>query len=437
MKTTPFDVSFQDRLVRLMYQDPGFGEAALEHLKPSHFDNRAHAWTVRTMKHLLAEHGTLPDLLMLNRERRKAEAFGTVSATDQPALRALLKRRLKKPVPNRSYVKRELHTFVHNQLLKSFFLESVDKHLPKQDWDAINGAMTQLLDLDLTGDYSLGVNPAEDVEERIRTRAQEKEEGITTGVDELDRIMRCGGLTSKQLGVTIAPTGRGKTNWLINVAAAAVLEGVPTLYVTLELDEATIVQRMDARFTGVPINLLESNPEEVRKGWKRVRKRVGKNLRVKYMPPGTSTVAAIKQHIRRLERHAFYPKLLIVDYADLLKPSVTFSDSSYETQGQAYLDLLGLLAQKELVGWTATQGNRKSMDAEADGELDLSMMADSVKKAFLAYVVVGLAQSVKEKKLKRMRAVVLKNRNGPSDKELLVKVDHSIASFKSFRVGGE
>lgn len=432
MNTLSFDGAFQERVVRLLFQERGFAEVALEHLPPKVFDNPVHGWFVKKLRSA-HQQGIAPDILYLRQERRKDVSLGLLKKADQGAYIRFIKHRLRKPVPNRTYVKKELQDFVYNQRVKEFILDAVDKKLPQRQWDEMKKGMVELVDFNISGEDSIGQSPGNTIEKRIRAREEVKEDGITTGIAELDRLMVRGGLTPKQLGTCIAPTGRGKTNFLINLAAEAVLEGVPTLYITLELDEDTILTRMDARFTGVPIRLLRSNVDEVRRAWKKVKKRVTKNLVVKEMPPGTTTVAHIKQHIRRLERRGFYPKLLVIDYADLLKPRIEFADSSYETQGQVYLDILGLLAELKMIGWTATQGNRKSMDADTDGDVDLSMMADSVKKAFLAYVVVGIAQSEKEKKLKKARLALLKNRNGPSDRHLKLAVEHDIVTFRSLK----
>lgn len=759
-----FDERFQENIVRLLHQDSGFAEAALEHLKPTLFENPIHSWTVKTMKQCLVVNGSMPDALVLKQERRKAERMGTIRKEDSAAYRAFLAKKLHRPVANRTYIKRELQQFVKHQAVKSFILDAVDNLLPQHKWEDLDNKMAKVLDFDLTGDFSSGERPGETWKRRMRAREKVKENGITTGIAELDRLMVRGGLTPKQLGTVIAPTGRGKclgkgtpvlmydgtirpvedvrdgdlvmgpdsrprtvrgvtrgrgpmfrivpvkgdpwvcndvhvltlkhtvtgdvtdvplneyltwsktqkhlykqfsvgvsfrqdsigqpidpyllglwfgggtkslksfevttadsevrraledeahgwglslseynyeyascpryrfvgvqgsvnplldvlrwlvgpdcsvphsyltgtvssrrsflagwldsdghahyggfdiiqkrkdyadavaylarslglkatvkpcvksdqhgteghyfrvfisgdcsalplkvrrkqaksrkqkkdvlrtgfsvepigvddyygftldgdgrfllgdftvthnTNFLINLAASAVLDGVPTLYVTLELDAETIMDRMDARFTGVPLKNLRTNTQELADAYRKVQKRVAENLVVKEFPPGSTTVGMLKQHIRKLEREGFYPKLIVIDYADLLKPRIEFADSSYETQGQVYLDILGMLAEMKMVGWTATQGNRKSMDADTKGDVDLSMMADSVKKAFLAYVVLGIAQSVKEKKFKKGRVVILKNRNGPSDRELKIAIEHDVVTFRS------
>lgn len=424
-----FDERFQGNIVRLLHQDHGFAEAALEYLKPTLFENPVHAWVVRQMAQGLRLNGSIPDALVLRNERRKAEGMGIIRKEDRAAYRSWLTK-LSRPVPNRTYIKKELQQFVKHQSIKGFMLEALDL-LPKHDFDAIDKLMTSAMSVDITGDYSLGSRPGATYMRRIREREEVKSDGITTGIAELDRLMVRGGLTQKQLGCCIAPTGRGKTNFLINLAASAVLEGIPTLYITLELDEDTIMTRMDARFTGVPLKSLRDSAQEVRDEWRKMKSRVKNNLIVKEFPAGTTTVGMIRQHIRMLERQAFYPKLVVIDYADLLKASVQFTDSSYETQGQVYVDLIGMLAELKLVGWTATQGNRKSMSDDAKGEVDLSMVADSMKKAFLAFVVVGIAQSLKEKKFKKGRLAILKNRNGPADRHLKIAIDHDVVSFKS------
>lgn len=426
-----FDGAFQRQLVQLLHQDEGFAEAALPYLKPDVFENPVHSWVVKQMRQSLKVDGVVPSALMLRQERRKAERLGIIRQEDQATYKKFLDHKLDLPVPNKTYIKRELQTWLRYQAFKQTVLDVAEKDLPRHDIEAAAKRFSDALDLDVTGDYSPGIDAADSYKDRIRARLRAPEEGITTGIDKLDQIMVSGGLTPKQLGTCIAPTGRGKTNFLINLATQAVMQGVPTLYITLELDERTILDRMDARLTGIPIGELRESAKEIRNKYRSILPMVKGNLRVKEFTPGSTTVGMIKHYIKKLERQGFYPKLLVIDYADLLQPRIEFTDNSYATQGQVYIDLLGLLSELKLVGWTATQGNRSSMSKEAGGDVDMSMMSDSMKKGHLAYVVVAIAQSEKDKKFKRGRIAVLKNRNGPSDREIKVVINHAVCEFRS------
>ena len=429
MKAFDFDLRFQERLVRLLFQDAGFAEAALPHLPPKLFESTLHQWGIKQLKQHLAAYEDVPSPLVIKNERKKAEQLGLIPAEEKDVYRTFV-RRLHGPVADKTYVKKELQSFVEHQAIKNLILKAVDEDLPRKRYAEIRKSMIEVVDLNVLGDYSLGESPGETFEERIQSREENPTPGITTGVAGCDALMVGGGLPPGKLGAVLAGTGHGKTAFLINLACSAVLDGVPTLYISLELDEKDIMTRMDAHFTGVPMRLLRKNATEVRRSYRRIKEAVKRNLIVKAFPTGDMSLGDLRQYLRRLERKAFYPKLLALDYLDLARPRIEYADSSYETQGTLWQDARGFAGKESLALWTATQGNRDSLKAGVN-DVDLSMTSDSIKKFMIADVGLGISQNPKEKKTGRGRLVFLKNRFGPSNREVAVLIDHGVCTFRS------
>lgn len=429
-----FEEPFQERIVRLAFQDEGFATVAIDHLPSTLFDNPVHRWVMSKVQWHLRTYGTTITASALQQERKKAVMMGLIKKEQGLAYKRFLLNRLSKPVPDRSYIVDEVQRFVKHQRLKSLSLRIAEEWLPAHDYEAIDKELDSVREIDFRGDHSIGTFPGKTWKKRIEERKNEKLVGYTTGIPALDRLMRAEGVPPKQLGFVLAPTGRGKTNWLLNLAVANALEGVQVAYYSLELSEEELAPRIDARCSNVPIKALKNNVEEVIEGWSQVSKHIANNLVVKEFPMDELTVAGIKTHMRRLERFAFYPKVIVVDYLDLLRPRVEYTDSSYETQGGLAKELRGFAQREGIVAWTGGQGNRKTLEDE-HGDLDLSGGADSIKKFFVADVVVGLAQSPKEAKEDKMRAVVLKNRNGPKDREIPMLVKHETCTFREIQGG--
>jgi replicative DNA helicase len=426
-----FDSSFQEKLVRLLYQDEGFASAAIDYLKPDLFENAVHRWVVKKIQHchnVLNHHATAT---VLQQERKKDLRLGIIRPAQKFAFKKFLAQRIIRPVPDKSYIKGEVNSFVKNQHIEQFVWWAASEGLPRQSWDEIDKRMMRVLEIDVTGDNTVGSFTGEGFEKRQKRRMSLRMDGLTTGLPSLDSLMLCQGLVPGQIGCVIGATGRGKTNRLIDIAAANVLEGVPTVYYTCELPQDQIEDRFDARFTGIPPKLLRRNPEDADEEWEKVEDAVTGNLVVKEYPMGTLTVNMIRAHLKRLERYGFYPKLIVIDYADVMMPTVTFTDSSYETQGRVYVELKGLAMEQKLIIWTGAQSNRAGMVSKTNeaGDIDISNISDSAKKAFIADVVLGLNQSRKEAEDLLMRIGLLKNRNGPADREIPVKVDHGTCRF--------
>ena len=424
-----FDVAFQESITRLLYQDDAFAFAAIEHLDPELFENPVHRWFVKKVRWCCQTYGHSVTPVIIQHERKKDIKLGIIRPEQKLAFKEFLARRLHKPVPDKEYIKTEVNQFVKNQCTEQLILWAAEEGLPKQDFDEIDKRMMQVVDLNITGDNTIGSFIGKTYKDRIKARRYRKVAAIGTGLPGLDSLMNYGGLEPGQLGTVLGSTGRGKSNTLINIAANNVLQGVPTVYYTCELPQDVIETRFDARFTGIPIRSLSKHEEEYEAAWANLEQQVAPNLVIKEYPMGTLTVGMIKAHLQQLAHVGFYPKLLVIDYADVMMSSITFSDSSYETQGQIYKDLKGLAMLLKLVIWTGTQSNRAGM-IEDDSDVDMSKIADSAKKAFIADVVAGMNQTKKERLAGLMRIALLKNRNGPADKEVLTKVDHSICRFQ-------
>lgn len=426
-----FDSGFQEKIVRLLYQDPGFASAALDYVKPDLFENAVHRWVVKKIHHCNAILGHPVTATVLQQERKRDLKLGLIRPAQRMAFKQFLAQRIIKRVPDRSYIKKEVNRFVKNQYVEQFVWWAASEGLPKQDYDEIDKRMLKVLEIDVTGDNSVGSFTGKSFEKRQERRMKLRMDGLTTGLPSMDSMMLCSGMVKGQVGVVLGATGRGKTNMLINITAANVLEDVATVYYTCELPQDQIEDRLDARFTNIPPKMLRKNPEDASEEWEKVEGLVTDNLVVKEYPMGTLTVNMIRAHLKKLERLGFYPRLLVIDYADVMMPTVVYQDSSYESQGRVYVELKGLAMELGLVIWTGAQSNRSGMASKTNeaGDIDLSNISDSAKKAFIADCVMGLNQSKKEGEEGLMRAGVLKNRNGPADREIPLKVEHAICRF--------
>ncbi len=108
------------------------------------------------------------------------------------------------------------------------------------------------------------------------------------------------------------------------------------------------------------------------------------------------------------------PDVVIIDYADLITPSRHY-EKTYEEAGLTYRELRALAKRHNLVVWTASQTNRGALNKPVITKADL---ADSLKKADVADLIIALCQTKKEKLKRRARWYVDKSRYGQSEFEL-------------------
>jgi replicative DNA helicase len=218
------------------------------------------------------------------------------------------------------------------------------------------------------------------------------------------------------------------------------------LYVSLELDEDMIAERIDARLSGFNMNDFD-DADTARRARIRIRRKLersGGELKIKYFSPGSLSVTGLRSYLKRLQSSGFYPDVIFIDYAD----NMDFGefggggDSDYGPLGRLYIALRGVASDFHAPIWTASQTNRYAVDKTSIGISDL---ADSFRKAavadFILAIAAGLLKNKDEDDRRKKKdnkvaptsirhyctLVVAKNRNGPTG-------DHFPAKFDMGRV---
>ena len=150
---------------------------------------------------------------------------------------------------------------------------------------------------------------------------------ITTGWDEIDGICK-GGLGNGELGVVIAPTGAGKSMVLVHLATQAILKGKTVVYYTLELKDTVVGQRFDCCITDVTLHEHRERQKEI---ITKIKDLEG-TLIIKEYPTKSASVQTLKNHIEKLRKRGIEPDMVLVDYADLLRPVRSSSEKRHELE---------------------------------------------------------------------------------------------------------
>ena len=235
-----------------------------------------------------------------------------------------------------------------------------------------------------------------------------------------------GGLGEKELAMVIAPPGVGKSLWLVNQAVQSMIEGRKVLYISLEMSEDKIAQRFDSVATLIPQSQLKDASAQLK-----VSERLsifqnnfpdGK-LVIKEFPTGTATVNTLRALMVQLKNYEeFVPDVVIVDYLELMRP-VRENQHEYQAQQRIAEELRGLAMENKFLLWTATQTNRQGRAVKVITDAELG---DSYGKIRTCDFAVSLNQSEEEFDNGRMRAYVVKSRNGRPRFTVPMEVDYNI-----------
>ena len=243
---------------------------------------------------------------------------------------------------------------------------------------------------------------------------------ITTGWRRMDEIIK-GGLGSSELGVVIAPTGSGKSMVLVHLATQALLQGKTVVYYTLELKDTVVGQRFDCCISEVALHEHRQSKEEIL----RKIEDIDGTLIIKEYPTKSASVSTIKNHIEKLRKRGIEPDIVLVDYADLLRPPRVTGEKRHELE-ETYESLRGLAQTYEIPVWTASQTNRGGLNAEV---ITMEAISESFSKCFVADFIFSLSRTVQDKQSNKGRMFIAKNRNGPDGLVFDAFVDWSVVKI--------
>lgn len=289
------------------------------------------------------------------------------------------------------------------------------------DYDALMGTMKDILAVDV--DTSLGIELSAQVDEMVAAvTAEEQSEVIKSGIKGLDKII--GGFRRGQFACGIAPSGVGKSTFLVNHAVAAARQGKDVLLLTVELEDIRVVERLIRRIAKMGRKELQAGYVEAGKWVGRFFRMTGARMFVKYARPGSFMVSDLDNYLDRAQAIAdFTPELVAIDYLDEMRPNADDrrKDTRHQHSGIAR-DLTGLAKDRQVAVVTETQTNRAALGKRKLTEKDVGEDYGKVKIADVNYAI---CQTDDEYKVGKARVRILKNRDGwGKGREVPVVVDY-------------
>ena len=296
------------------------------------------------------------------------------------------------------YIKDTALDFCRKQKLKEAMIKSVSL-LQTSSFDEISAVINEALKLGSSTDF--GYDYKADFEERFKLKVRSP---ISTGWQTIDDLCR-GGLGSGELGVVIAPTGAGKSMVLVHLGTQALKEGKTVVHYTLELAPTTIAQRYDSCMTGIPLGQLHACKDGIYETVKDIKGQ----LIIKEYPTKSASPNVLRNHLERLYQRDIKPDLIIVDYADLLRPNVVRKEKRHELE-TIYEDLRAIAQETKCPCYTASQTNRSGLNAEV---ITMEAISEAFNKCFVADFIFSVSRTIQDKNTNGGRIFVAKNRNGP------------------------
>ena len=311
---------------------------------------------------------------------------------------------------------------VHNAVLAGIkILDNKDK---TQTPEAIPHILSEALAVSF--DKSVGHDYIEDAESRFKFY-HTKEKRYQFDLDYMNRITK-GGVPSKTLNIALAGTGVGKSLFMCHVAASYLLQGLNVLYITLEMAEERIAERIDANLLDVTMEDLHDMPQSLYDGKiKKLREKTQGRLIIKEYPTASAHSGHFKSLINELAlKKSFKPDVIFIDYLNICS-SARFKGgniSSYFYIKAIAEELRGLAVEANVPIFSATQTTRTGF---VSTDLGLEDTSESFGLPATADFMFALMSNEELEKLGQMKVKQLKNRyNDPSvNRAFIVGVDRS------------
>ena len=312
---------------------------------------------------------------------------------------------------------------IYNAVLGSIsILDGKDKTNDK-------GAIPKILSdaLAISFDTTVGHDYLQDSDERYEFYHR-KEERIPFDLDIFNKITK-GGLPAKTLNIALAGTGVGKSLFMCHMAAGAMVQGKNVLYITLEMAEEKIAERIDANLLNVTLDDLMELPKDLYdKKVERVKSKTTGKLIIKEYPTASASTIHFRTLLNELNlKKSFIPDIIFVDYLNICCSARIRAGSninSYTYVKSIAEELRGLAVEYNLPIVSATQTTRSGFTSSDPGLEDTS---ESFGLPATADLMFALITSEDLEALGQIMVKQLKNRyNDPSYyKRFTVGVDRS------------
>jgi len=295
----------------------------------------------------------------------------------------------------------------------------------KKGRDAIPSILSNALAVSF--DNHIGHDYLEDYEDRYESYHR-KEERIEFDLDLFNKITK-GGIPNKTLNIALAGTGVGKSLFMCHVASSVLLQGKNVLYITLEMAEEKIAERIDANLLNIPVQQLTDIPRHMfeTKVTKLSEKTQG-NLIIKEYPTAAAHSGHFKGLLNELSlKKSFKPDIIFIDYLNICASSRYRAGSnvnSYSYIKAIAEELRGLAVETNVPIVSATQTTRSGFSSS---DVDLTDTSESFGLPATADLMFALISTEELEEVNQIMVKQLKNRyNDPTmNKRFVIGIDRA------------
>jgi len=392
--------SFQIQLLNNIVIDKDFANSIVDVLDPKYFDNQYFKIIMQMIKEYYVKYEHTPTFATLE-QLTKSEISSPMA---QKMVFDMLKDVKEAPIEGSDFVQEKSLKFCKQQELQKV-MGKAQKIIDKGDFESYDHLEEMVREALQVGEVDTGTS---DVFSNLDIVLDDDYgHPIPMGVPGIDNLMK-GGLAKGEIGVILAPTGVGKTTFLTKISNHAFNLGYNVLQIFFE-DNPKIIQRKHfTLWTGIPPDNLSNHRDDVMAKVREIKENTKNSLTLKKLPSDTMTMNQIKNQVRKMIAEGNKIDMIVVDYIDCITPDKNLGDE-WKSEGSVMRAFEAMCHELDIVGWTATQGNRSSISSEV---VTTDQMGGSIKKAQVGHVIISVAKSLQQKEMNLATIAITKSRIG-------------------------
>ena len=415
--------NIEDIILSTLINDEFYLRNVLPYLKDEYFTDTPHVRVYGLIKDYFEQYNSLPSVSALHIELENSQ----MSQGDYSACKDILTKVESSTDADYDWVREKTEKFCQDRAVYNAIMESIQILDGKSEKD--KGSITQILEeaLSVSFDTHIGHDFLEDFEDRYDFYHR-KVERIPFDLEMMNKITK-EGVPRKTLNMILAGTGVGKTLMMCHFASANLMMGKNVLYITLEMAEERIAERIDANLMHVQLNELEQLPKEsYEKKLNRIRGKTTGKLVIKEYPTASVGSGHFRHLLNELKaKKKFVPDIIYIDYLNLCISSrmkMGSNVNSYTLIKSIAEELRGLAVEYNLPIFSATQTNRTGF---TNSDVGLEDTSESFGLPATADFMIAAISSEELEDMNQIMVKQLKNRyNDPaSNRRFVLGIDKS------------
>lgn len=342
--------------------DEEYARKVIPYLKESYFPRRSYKIVLDVYTNLLEKYTSIPTIEAIIISIEKVKGIDEEEYDEVVDFLNHCKKNKDELGGDREWLIDETEQYCIDSAIYNAIKKSI-RIADGEEKDMEKGQIPDLLSdaLSVSFDNSIGHDYMSDYDERYEFY-HEKSIRVPTGLEMLDKITK-GGFPLKTLNILLAGTGVGKSLYMCHLAAAMMMMGKNVLYITLELAEERVAERIDANLLNVELDDLSKLSKPLyQQQCKNIRDKTVGNLVIKEYPTASAHVGHFRHLLRELKiKKKFVPNIIMIDYINICASSRIKggATNSYTLVKSIAEELRGLAVEFSVPIISATQTNRE------------------------------------------------------------------------------